>query len=115
MGQYQDELKKIGPPSAELRAHIPEVYEGFATTYRAVYKDGALSAATKELMSVAIAISEGCKGCIASHVRGAVRHGATEEQMAETVGVAIQLGGGPASVYGPEAWEAFKEFKERYG
>jgi len=115
MGQYQDELKKIGPPSAELRAHIPDVYEGFTTTYRAVYKDGALSAATKELMAVAIAISEGCRGCIASHARGAVRHGATEEQMAETVGVAIQLGGGPASVYGPEAWEAFKEFKERYG
>jgi AhpD family alkylhydroperoxidase len=114
MGQYQDELKKIGPPSAELRARIPEVYEGFAATHRAVYQDGALSAATKELMAVAIAISEGCKGCIASHARGVVRHGATEEQMAETIGVAIQMGGGPASVYGPEAWEAFKEFKERY-
>ena len=84
MGQYQDEIKKIGPPSAELRALVPEVYEGFATTHRAVYKDGALPAATKELM-------------------------------AETIGVTIQMGGGPASVYGPEAWEAFKEFKERYG
>ena len=84
MGRYQDELKKIGPPSAELRAHIPEVYQGFATTHRAVYQHGAISAATKE-------------------------------QMAETVGVAIQLDGGGASVYGPEAWEAFKEFKERRG
>ena len=84
MGQYQDELKKIGPPSAELRAHIPDVYEGFATTYRAVHKDGALSAATKE-------------------------------QTAETVGVAIQLGGGPASVYRPETRGAFKEFKEPNG
>lgn len=84
MGQHQDELKKIGPPSAELRAHIPDVYEGFATTYRAVHKDGALSAATKELM-------------------------------AETAGVAIQLGGGPASVYGPKAWGVFKEIKEPNG
>ena len=115
MGQYQDEIKKIGPPSAELRELMPEVYEGFATTYRAVYKDGALSAATKELMAVAIAVSQGCKGCIASHARGAARKGATEEQMAETIGVTIQMGGGPASVHGPEAWEAFKEFKERYG
>jgi AhpD family alkylhydroperoxidase len=115
MGQYQDEIKKIGPPSAELRALVPDVYEGFATTYRAVYKDGALPAATKELMAVAIAVSQGCKGCIASHARGAARKGATEEQMAETIGVTIQMGGGPASVYGPEAWDAFKEFKERYG
>ena len=84
MGQYQDELKKIGPPSAELRAHIPEAYEGFATTYGAIYTDGAFSAATKE-------------------------------PMAETVGVAIQLDGGGASVYGPGAWEAFREFKERHG
>ena len=114
MGQYQDEIKKIGPPSAELREHVPEVYEGFAMMYRAVYNDGALPAATKELMAVAIAISQGCKGCIASHVRGAVRKGVTDEQMAETIGVTIQMGGGPTSVYGPEAWEAFKEFKERY-
>ncbi|MEN8234714.1 MAG: carboxymuconolactone decarboxylase family protein [Actinomycetota bacterium] len=115
MGQYQDEIKKIGPPTVELREQLPEVYEGFATTYRAVYKDGALPAATKELMATAIAIATGCKGCIASHARGAARKGATYEEMAEAIGVTIQMGGGPASVYGPEAWEAFKEFKERYG
>jgi AhpD family alkylhydroperoxidase len=115
MGEYQDEIKKIGPATQELREYLPEVYEGFATTYRAVYRDGALSAGTKELIAVAIAISKGCKGCIASHTRGAARKGVTEEQMAEMIGVTIQMGGGPSSVYGPEAWEAFKEFKERYG
>ncbi len=115
MGEYQDEIKKIAPSTQELREFLPEVYEGFATTYRAVYQDGALSAGVKELMAVGIAISTGCKGCIASHTRGAARKGVTEEQMAETIGVAIQMGGGPASVYGPQAWESFKEFKERYG
>ena len=75
----------------------------------------ALTAGTKELIAVGIAISKGCRGCIASHTRGAARKGVTEEQMAETIGVAIQMGGGPASIYGPQAWEAFKEFKERYG
>lgn len=115
MGEYQDEIKKIAPATQELREQIPEVYEGFATIYRAVYQDGALSAGTKELMAVGIAISKGCKGCIASHTRSAARKGVTEEQMAETIGVAIQMGGGPASTYGPQAWESFKEFKERYG
>ena len=115
MGEYQDVIKKIAPATQELREFLPEVYEGFATTYRAVYQDGALTAGVKELMAVGIAISNGCKGCIASHARGAARKGVTEEQMAETIGVAIQMGGGPASVYGPQAWESFKEFKERYG
>jgi AhpD family alkylhydroperoxidase len=115
MGEYQDEIKKTGPATQELREYIPGVYEGFATTYRAVYTDAALTAGTKELIAVGIAISKGCKGCIASHTRGAARKGVTEEEMAETIGVAIQMGGGPASIYGPQAWEAFKEFKERYG
>ena len=115
MGEYQDEIKKIGPATQELREYIPEVYAGFTTTYRAVYTDAALTAGTKELIAVGIAISKGCRGCIASHTRGAARKGVTEEQMAETIGVAIQMGGGPASIYGPQAWEAFKEFKERYG
>ena len=115
MGEYQDEIKKIGPATQELREYIPEVYEGFTTTYRAVYRDAALTAGAKELIAVGIAISKGCKGCIASHTRGAARKGVTEEQMAEAIGVAIQMGGGPASISGPQAWAAFKEFKERNG
>ena len=114
MGQYQDEMKKIARPTAELREQIPDVYAGFTDTYRAVYTDGALPSSTKEMMAVAIAISQGCTGCIASHVRGAVRKGATEAEFAEMIGVTIQMGGGPASVYAPVAWDAFKEFKERY-
>jgi AhpD family alkylhydroperoxidase len=114
VGQYQDEMKKIAQPTAELRELIPDVYEGFTATYRAVYVDGALPASTKEMMAVAIAISQGCTGCIVSHVRGAVRKGATEAEFAEMIGVTIQMGGGPASVYAPVAWDAFKEFKERY-
>jgi len=115
VGQYQDELKKIAGPTSELRERIPEVYEGFTTTYRAVYRDDALSGAVKELFAVAIAISQGCTGCIVSHVRGAVRKGATEAEFAEMIGVTIQMGGGPASVYAPVAWDAYQEFKERYG
>lgn len=114
MGHYQDEMKKNAQPTAELRERIPDVYDGFTTTYRAVYRDNALPAATKELMAVAIAISQGCTGCIASHVRGAVRKGVTEAEFVEMIGVTIQMGGGPASVYAPVAWDAFKEFKERY-
>ena len=115
MGEYQDEIKSIGPATQELTTSAPGLQPGFATTYRAVYQDGALTAGAKELIAVGIAISRGCKGCIASHTRGAARKGVTEEQMAETIGVAIQMGGGPASIYGPQAWAAFKEFKERYG
>ena len=59
---------------------------------------------------MAIAVSEECDGCIAFHARGAARAGATSEQVAEALGVAILMGGGPARTYGPRAWAAFAEF-----
>jgi AhpD family alkylhydroperoxidase len=115
MGHYHSLVKDIQGPTRELRGMIPEIYEGFAQIHHAAYSDGALSSGTKELIAIAIAIVEGCEGCIASHARAAARKGVTPEQMAEMIGVSIQMQGGPATVYGPKAWEAFKEFKERYG
>jgi AhpD family alkylhydroperoxidase len=99
----------------ELRELIPETYAGFAQLHRAAFADGALSPKVKELMAVSIAVVEQCEGCIASHTRGAVRHGATKEEFAEALGVAIQMSGGPGTVYAPKAWDAYKEFSERYG
>lgn len=112
MGEYKDMLKAVHSGTAALRQHIPEVYAGFGTMYKAVYADGALSAKMKELIAVAIAVQNGCDGCIASHVRSAVRKGASGAEMAEAVGVALQMGGGPASIYAPHAWAAFEEFSE---
>jgi AhpD family alkylhydroperoxidase len=110
-GHYHDMLKAIGEPTKELRQHIGPVYEGFAGMHRGAFADGALSSAYKELIATAIGIAEQCDGCIASHARGAARKGATDEEFAEMVGVTILMGGGPATIYGPRAWEAFQEFK----
>ena len=63
-------------------------------------------------MSVAIAISSECDGCIAAHAHAAVRHGATLEEAAEAIGVTILMNGGPATIYGPRAYDAVREFTE---
>lgn len=115
MGHYQDSMKATQQSARELRDHIPEVYAGFVHMHKAAFKDGALSPKVKELIAVAIAVSDRCEGCIASHSRMAVRNGATEQEFAEALGVAIQMNGGPGTVYAPKAWDAYKEFKERYG
>lgn len=74
-------------------------------------KPGALDAKTKELMALAIAIAMRCEGCIVYHVRAAAKHGASREQVAETIAVAVEMGGGPAAVYGAEALAAFDQLK----
>ena len=87
----------------------PDQMRALRGLMQAASKDGALDARTKELMAIAIAIATHCEGCIVFHVRAAIRHGATREELAETVGVAIEMGGGPAAVYGADALAAFDQ------
>ena len=80
--------------------------------HKAALGDGALDTKTKELIALGIAVATRCDGCIASHARGAAKAGATADEVAEALGVAILLTGGPGTVYGPRAMDAFLEFAE---
>jgi AhpD family alkylhydroperoxidase len=111
MGHWHDVQADLKGPARDLREHIPETYKGFAQLNAASMAEGVLSARTKELIALAIGVADRCDGCIASHARGAVRAGATPEEVAETLAVTIMMGGGPSTVYAPRAWEAYLEFK----
>ena len=103
-------LDDLAPLGRDLRRVIPDVYKGFADLHSAALAPGALDTRTKELMALAIGVSQRCDGCIASHARGAVKAGATKEEAAETIGVLFLMEGGPATVYGPRAYAAFCEY-----
>lgn len=66
--------------------------------------DGELPARVKELIGLAIAVTRECDGCVLAHARGAARQGATAQQVAEALGVAILMNGGhglgPPGLYG---------------
>jgi AhpD family alkylhydroperoxidase len=89
----------------------PGVMAGFASLQQASQAEGALSAKVKELMALAIGIAVHCEGCITYHVHDALGAGASPQEVAETVGVAVMMGGGPAVVYGAEALEALVQFQ----
>jgi len=93
-----------------MRDHIPAVFEMDGALSGAALGDGALDAKTKELIALAIAVTRQCDGCVASHARGAARRGATAAEVAEALGVAILMNGGPRTVHAPRAVEAFLEF-----
>lgn len=103
-------LDGLRPLSRELRRQIPDVYKAFADLHAAALAPGALDTKTKELIALAIGIAERCDGCIASHARGAAMAGAVDAEVAEVVGVAMLMVGGPATVYGPRALDAFRGF-----
>ncbi|MEX0846947.1 MAG: carboxymuconolactone decarboxylase family protein [Ilumatobacteraceae bacterium] len=108
-GHGKDVLDELRPLTRELRQAIPTVYGAFADLHGAAMADGALDTKTKELIALAIAVSERCDGCIASHAKGAAKAGATRQEAAEAIGVAILMTGGPATVYGPRAFAAVCE------
>jgi AhpD family alkylhydroperoxidase len=112
MDHSHDILKELGGQGRQLRQLIPEVYAGYVEMDKAGMGDGVLSAKTKQLIALAIAVTRECDGCIASHGRAAVREKATREEVAEAMGVAIVMNGGPGTVWAPRALAAFDEFAE---
>ncbi len=109
---YHEVLNDLNPQHRALRKMIPEVYTGFSEMSNGALTSGALDKRIKELIAMAIGIVAGCDGCIASHAQGAVRAGASKEEAAEAIGVSILMHGGPATIYGARAYEAFCEFAD---
>lgn len=110
MGHFTEVIQELNEPTRSLREAAPETWAGFADLHRAAVADGELPARVKELMALAIAVVKQCDGCIAYHAKAAARRGASPEEVAEALGVALLMDGGTASVYGPRAWDAYREF-----
>ncbi len=111
----KDVLDELSPLHRALRRAIPDVYKGFGELHHAAFAPGALDTKTKELIALAIGVVAGCDGCIASHAQGAARAGATRQEAADAIGVTFLMNGGPATIYGPRAYDAFCEFEDAIG
>lgn len=113
MKNFPEHYKELSTGMQKLGLVIPEVMQGFGALHEASLKPGALDTKTKELISLGIAITVRCDGCITFHVHDSLKAGATKEEIAETVSVAILMGGGPSVVYGIEAMQALSQYQEQ--
>ena len=96
--------------SAKLARELRSPMSAFAQLNVATSSTGALDAKTKQLIALGIGITARCEGCIAYHVHDAIRAGSTRQEILETIGVSIMMGGGPAVVYAGQALEALDQF-----
>ncbi len=110
MGHYHDVAADLREPTRDLRRAIPDTWGGFASFHQSAMAEGALPTHIKELMALVVGVIEHCDGCVAYHARGAAVAGASEGEVAEALGVALLMGGGPASVWAPRAFAAYREF-----
>ena len=106
MNEVREELRQ---PALELKGLIPDVLAGYAGLSAAAMTEGELTSAFKELLAMVIAITRECDGCIVAHARSAAHKGVTRQQVAEAIGVAIVMNGGPGTVWGPRALRSYDE------
>jgi AhpD family alkylhydroperoxidase len=94
-GDFAEERKNLAPGTAEA----------FKAFSKSVFADGAISAQTKQLIAVAVAHVTQCPYCIIGHTKGALKHGATPEQIMEAIWVAAEMRAGAAFAHSGLALE----------
>ena len=109
---YRQITRDISAYTAEMRKLTPDAVNGFYALAKGATADGALSKKTKELIALAIGITQRCDGCIGFHVKALKDLGATREEIAEVAAMSTYMGGGPAMMYAADALRAWDQFNE---
>lgn len=107
---YMEIMKDITDNMAGMRQIVP--MKGFNDLAQECSKAGVLDEKTKEFIALAIGVTQRCDPCIGFHVKKLVQLGATKEEIAETLGVCVYMGGGPALMYAASAWSAMEQLSE---
>ena len=100
-------IHDISEALVPFRKSQTEAMKGFGQLAQTSMAQGALSAKHKELMALAIGVTQRCSGCIGFHVKALIKLGATRAELDETLSVCVYMGGGPALMYAAEAIKAW--------
>ncbi|MBT2790082.1 carboxymuconolactone decarboxylase family protein [Paraburkholderia strydomiana] len=91
---------------AEIARLAPDTVKGYQMISSAGRNNDVLGAKTRELISLAVAVSLRCDGCITVHTAEALKQGATRDEIAEALGVAVAVNAGAAMVYSARTMDA---------
>ena len=91
------------------------VYAKFLELEAAAYASRTLDRKTKLLIGTGISVVLNCEGCMQWHIEEAAAAGATENELIETIEVAMKMGGGPAVVSSRLALEVMDGLFEAKG
>ena len=92
-----------------LTRTLPDATKGFGQLSKAVKEGGVLDLKTKEFVALGISVAARCEPCIGFHVEALIGAGATREEAADVLAMAVQMGGGPSLMYAAKALAAWDE------
>jgi AhpD family alkylhydroperoxidase len=108
--QYQAELAKAIPDFAKL---TPDSLKGYQTLSAANSKNSLLGEKVRQLISVAVAVTTRCDGCITFHTEAAVKAGASKQEIAESLAVAMAMNAGAALIYSLRALDSIDAHSQK--
>lgn len=85
----------------------PGTLAGYKQLHAAGAQSGHLDAKFRELICIAVAVTTRSEVCILNHVAKAKALGATRNEVAEALGVAVAMNAGAAIVYSGHALDAY--------
>ncbi|WP_429132288.1 carboxymuconolactone decarboxylase family protein [Ensifer sp. 4252] len=107
--EYRTELMgRVG----QIAKLAPDTIKGYQALLTAGQKTNHLTPKQRELISLAVAVTVRCDGCIVMHTTEALKHGTTEEEIAEALGVAVSVNAGAALVYSARVIDASTAISE---
>jgi len=107
MHDWNEYRQQLVAGVSELAKLSPDAVKGYVTLSGASQRTGHIDAKTRELIALSAAISLRCDGCIAVHTAAARKNGATREEVAEALAIAMSINAGAALVYSVRALDAY--------
>ena len=106
MLDWNDYQKQLGAGIGELSKLSPDTVRGYMTLGAANAATSRLGEKTRQLISLAVAVTTHCDGCIVFHTDAALKAGASKEEIAEALGVAVSMNAGAALGYSARVLDA---------
>jgi AhpD family alkylhydroperoxidase len=99
MLDWNEYQKQIMTELGELKRLTPDTVRGYVMLSNANGQNSKLGEKTRQLISLAVAVTTRCDGCITVHTDQALKAGATKEEISEALGVAVAMNAGAALIY----------------
>jgi len=109
MPDFLKTAEELSQGYGDLAQAAPGAMTGFAQMRAGALEPGAICGRAKSLIALSIAVAMRCDGCIVTYAKAAIDAGASREQVAEALGVAVLMGGGPSVVYSTHALAAYDQ------
>ena len=105
-------VQTINDSLAPFRKTQPETMAAFGQLAKSAMVAGAISTKHKELIALAIGITQHCSGCIGFHIKALHKLGCSRAELEEMLNVCVYMGGGPALMYSAETLKAWDDMKQ---